>query len=45
LVVLSRPESAHRRTVSSLTPSSSAACLIRYDVPDAPGDPDDMTGL
>src|SRR6185437_13938025 len=30
LMVGSRPESAHRRTVSSLTPSSEAASLMRY---------------
>ena len=31
VVVRNRPDSPQRRTVSSLTPSSSAACLIRYD--------------
>ena len=31
LVVFSRPSSAHRRTVSTLTPSSSAAWLGRND--------------
>jgi hypothetical protein len=30
LTVASRPESAQRRTVSSLTPSSEATSLIRY---------------
>ena len=34
--VVSRPESAQRRTVSSLTPNSSAACLMRYVVTAGP---------